>query len=260
MKIAVVQTNPTFGEINKNVQDALSLMETAKADIYVLPELFNTGYSFSEQAEVNKLAEHADGLTFVTLREWAKKHVCHIVYGFAERADKIYNSSALVGPEGLLGIYRKVHLFYKENIYFAPGNLGFPVYDLPFGRIGMMICFDWFYPESTRSLAINGAQLIAHPSNLVLPYCPEGMITRALENKIFTATADRVGEENRGGIDLNFIGKSEIVAPNGNILCRLGETDPGIAVADIDLSLADKKQINAYNHMLKGRRPDQYSL
>jgi Predicted amidohydrolase len=209
---------------------------------------------------VKALAEPADALTFKTLNEWAKKHVCHIVYGFAEQADKIYNSSSLIGPEGFIGVYRKVHLFYQENILFAPGNLGFPVFDLPIGKIGMMICFDWLYPESARSLALKGAQIIAHPSNLVLPYCPDGMVTRALENKVFTATADRVGEENRGGVNLKFIGTSEIVTPNGKILCRLGEREPGIAVADIDLALADKKQINEYNHMLKGRRPDQYSL
>ena len=170
MRVAVVQTNPIFGEVKKNIQDALDLMETTKADLYVLPELFNTGYNFVEQSEVKVLAEPADGLTFKTLNEWAKKQVCHIVYGFAERADKIYNSSALVGPEGFIGIYRKVHLFYRENIFFAPGNLGFPIFDLPIGKIGMMICFDWLYPESARSLALKGAQLIAHPSNLVLPY------------------------------------------------------------------------------------------
>jgi predicted amidohydrolase len=153
-----------------------------------------------------------------------------------------------------------VHLFYSENLYFAPGNLGFPVFDLPIGKVGMMVCFDWLYPESARSLALKGAQLIAHPSNLVLPYCPDGMVTRALENKIFTATADRVGEENRGSIDLKFIGTSEIVAPNGKILCRLGTSESAIGVVDIDLSFADKKQINEYNHLLNGRRTDQYSL
>jgi predicted amidohydrolase len=260
MRVAVGQTNPIFGEVNKNIQDALDLMETAKADLYVLPELFNTGYNFINQRESETLAEPAQGETCSTLSRWAKNHSCYIVYGFAERADKIYNSSALVGPEGFIGAYRKVHLFYRENIFFTPGNLGFPVFDLPFGKIGMMVCFDWLYPESARSLSLKGAQLIAHPSNLVLPYCPDGMVTRALENKVFTVTADRVGEEKRGGIDLKFIGTSEIVAPNGKILCRLGEKESGIAVTDIDLDLADKKQINEYNHLFKGRRTDQYSL
>ncbi len=194
--VAVVQTNPIFGEVKKNIQDALDLMETVKADLYVLPELFNTGYNFIDQKESATLAEEADGMTCRMLCEFTKKQMCYIAYGFAEKADAIYNSSSLIGPEGFIGVYRKVHLFYRENILFASGNLGFSVFDLPFGKIGMMICFDWLYPESARSLALKGAQLIAHPSNLVLPNCPDSMVTRALENKVFTATADRVGEEN----------------------------------------------------------------
>jgi predicted amidohydrolase len=194
------------------------------------------------------------------MSEWTKKHSCYVVYGFAEQADRIYNSAALVGPEGIIGIYRKVHLFDRENLFFAPGNLGFPVFNLPIGKVGIMICFDWIYPESARSLALKGAQLIAHPANLVLPNCPYAIVTRCLENRLFTATADRVGEENRGGVNLKFIGTSEIVAPNGKILCRLGVQESTISVADVDLALADKKQINEYNHVLKGRRPDQYYL
>jgi predicted amidohydrolase len=260
MRVAVVQTNPIFGEVKKNVNKALSLMETASADLYVLPELFNSGYNFIDEAEVRTLAEPADGSTFRTICEWTKKHSCYVVYGFAEQAEIIYNSAALVGPDGIVGIYRKVHLFDRENLFLAPGNLGFPVFNLPFGKIGIMICFDWIYPESVRSLALKGAQLIVHPANLVLPNCPDAMVTRCLENRVFTATADRVGEENRGGVDLKFIGTSEIVAPNGNILCRLGVHEPAISVADVDLSLADKKQINEYNHLFNGRRPDQYDL
>jgi predicted amidohydrolase len=260
VRVAVVQTNPIFAEVKKNIQDALGLMETAKADIYILPELFNTGYNFIEQKESAILAEEADGMTYKMLCKFTKKQMCYIAYGFAEKADTIYNSSSIIGPEGFIGVYRKVHLFYRENLYFTPGNLGFPVFDLPIGKVGMMVCFDWLYPESVRSLALKGAQLIAHPSNLVLPYCPDGMVTRALENKVFTATADRVGEENRGSIDLKFIGTSEIVSPNGKILCRLGTSESAIGVVEVDLSFADKKQINEYNHIFNGRRTDQYSL
>ncbi len=262
MRVAVVQTNPTFGEVRKNIRDALTLMETTEADLYILPELFNTGYNFIDETEVRSLSENADDSTYKVLHEWikTKKQALYIVYGFAEQSDKLYNSAALVGPEGMVGIYRKVHLFDRENSFFAPGNLGFPVFNLPFGKVGLMICFDWIYPESARSLALKGAQLIAHPANLVLPFCPDGMVTRCLENKVFTATADRIGEEHRGGINLKFIGTSEIVAPNGKILSRLGANESSIAVADIDLSLADKKKINDYNDLLKGRRPDQYCL
>jgi predicted amidohydrolase len=258
MRVAVVQTNPVFGEVKKNIQDALSLMDTKKADLYVLPELFNTGYSFIDVDEVRLLSEQVQGTTCKLATEWSKKNKCYVVYGFAECDDRFYNSAALVGPNGFIGLYRKSHLFSRENILFTPGNLKFPVFDLPIGKIGMMICFDWIYPESARSLALKGAQLIAHPANLVLPYCPDGMVTRCLENRIFTATADRVGEENRGGLGLKFIGTSEIVAPDAAILCRLGTTETAIGVVDIDLQLANIKQLNEYNDLLKGRRLDQY--
>jgi 5-aminopentanamidase len=260
MRVAVVQTSPIFGEVKKNVDKALSLMETVAADLYVLPELFNTGYNFIDETEVRRMAEPVDGSTFQTIYKWTKKNACYVVYGFAEQADKIYNSAAVIGPEGLIGNYRKVHLFDRENLFFTPGNLGFPVFNLPFGKIGIMICFDWIYPESARSLALKGAQLIAHPANLVLPNCPDAMITRCLENRVFTATADRVGKETRGGFDLKFIGTSEIVAPDGKILCRLGVQKSAISVIDVDLALADKKQINEHNHLFKGRMPDQYNM
>ena len=258
MRVAVVQTHPVFGEVEKNVHAALSLMETTKADLYVLPELFNTGYNFLDATEAESLAEPSDGRTFHTLSDWIARRGGYIAYGFAERAEKIFNSAALIGPDGIVGVYRKVHLFDRENIFFAPGNLGFRVFDLPFGKVGMMICFDWMYPESARALALKGAQLIAHPSNLVLPYCPDGMITRCLENKIFTATADRVGREDRGGHRLRFIGSSEIVAPDGAVLCRLGDDELNVGTAEIDLAAANKKQINSFNDLLLGRRPDQY--
>ncbi len=258
MRLAVVQTSPQFGAIDVNIQEALSLMESAAADLYVLPELFNTGYNFLVQEELAGLAENADGKTCGALTSFARKAKVHIAYGFAERADRIFNSAAITGPNGLVGVYRKVHLFDRENLFFAPGNLGFPVYDLPLGRVGMMICFDWIYPESARSLAVQGAQFIAHPANLVLPHCPDAMVTRCLENRVFTATADRVGVENRGGISLNFIGSSELVAPDGKILTKLPSEKSAIAAVDIDLTFADNKKINKFNHLMRGRRRDQY--
>jgi len=258
MRVAVVQTKPEFGKVKENIELALSLMDTRIADLYVLPELFNTGYNFIDKDELESFAESAHGPTCDRITEWAKWKNCYVVYGFAEKADRLYNSSALVGPAGLIGLYRKVHLFYRETILFEPGNLGFPVFDLPFGKVGMMICFDWIYPESARSLALKGAQLIAHPANLVLPYCPNGMLTRCLENRVFSATADRIGEENRGGINLKFIGTSQIVAPDSTLLIRLGTDEVTVGVAEIDLSIARKKQLNEYNDLLKGRRVEQY--
>ncbi len=260
MKTAIVQTNPVFAEVKLNIQNALEMMKSVNADLYVLPELFNTGYNFLDGKELAALAETSSGITAKEMSVFAKRKSCYVVFGFAEQTDKIYNSSAIVGPGGLIGVYHKVHLFYREHLFFAEGNLGFPVFDLPIGKIGMMICFDWIYPEAARTLTLKGAQLIAHPSNLVLPYCPDAMVTRCLENRIFTATVNRVGREDRCGIDLKFIGKSEIVSPRGEILTRLGDNEPGISVIDIDLSTADNKLATEYNHLLNGRKPSQYLL
>jgi len=260
MRVAVVQTNPLFGEVERNVQDAVALIEGADADVYVLPELFNTGYNFIDAMELEKLAEPPDGWTFRALATAARRKRCYVAYGFAEQANRIYNSATLVGPNGLVGIYRKVHLYYRENLLFAPGDLGFPVFELPFGRVGMMICFDWMYPESARTLALAGAEIILHPSNLVMPHCPDAMVTRSLENRIFTTTANRIGRENRGGIDLSYIGKSEIVSPRGEILTRLAADTVGVAVADVDLALSRNKQLNEYNDLLSDRRVEQYNL
>ena len=260
MKVAVVQTSPEFGNISKNVTEAVALMETAKADLYVLPELFNTGYNYTDKKEVENLSEESTGSTYQAMFAFAKTHSCHLVYGFAEKSgSSLFNSSALVGPGGLIGIYRKLHLYFRENLFFEPGNLGLPVFDLPIGKIGMMICYDWIYPESARTLALKGAQLIAHPSNLVLPYCPDAMVTRCLENRVFAATANRVGKENRGGIELTYIGKSEIVTPRGVILSRLDECEPSVGVQEINLEEANNKQINSFNDLFKDRKPASYS-
>lgn len=258
MRLAIVQTDPRFGEVDSNIRQALSLMEQESADLYVLPELFNTGYNFVDREEAVRLAEPANGRTFEAISGFARERSSHVVYGFAESGAVPYNSAALVGPGGLLGLYRKVHLYYKETTLFAPGDLGFPVIALPFGKVGVMICFDWLFPESARSLSLQGAELIAHPSNLVMPHCPDAMVTRCLENRVFSATANRIGREDRGGLDLSFIGTSEIVTPRGEILVRLGTAEPGIEVRDVDLALARAKRINEWNDLLADRRPSQY--
>jgi len=260
MRVAVVQTDPIFGEIETNVRSALTMMETVDADLFVLPELFNTGYNFLDVDEVERYSENTSGYTFDLLSTFARRKNCYVVYGFVEKTARLYNSASLVGPYGMMGLYRKVHLYNRENLFFAPGDLGFPVFNLPIGRIGIMICFDWIYPESARSLALKGAQLIVHPSNLVLPHCPDAMITRCLENRVFAATANRIGNEKRGDWSFNFIGSSEIVAANGTVLERLGSDHVGVALADIDIQKGSSKRLNEYNDLFAGRRSEQYSL
>jgi predicted amidohydrolase len=259
MRVAVVQTNPAFGAVRENTERALTLLSAHPADLYVLPELFATGYNFVDAAEVARYAETTVGPTFKAIAAYAARNKCCIAYGFAEKADRFYNSSLVVGPTGIIGHYRKVHLFYRENVLFTPGGLGFPVFDLPFARAGMMICFDWLFPEAARSLALQGADIILHPSNLVLPHCPDAMVTRCLENRVFAATANRIGTEDRGGISLSYIGKSEIVSPKGELLQRMDHLSEGVMWADIDPAAGRNKRLNEFNDVLEGRRPDQYS-
>jgi predicted amidohydrolase len=182
------------------------------------------------------------------------------VAGLAERdGETFYNTSVLVGPSGFIGTYRKVHLFCEEKRWFQPGNLGFPVWNIGTVRVGMMICFDWVFPEAARELALQGADVICHPVNLVLPFCQDAMITRSIENGVFSITANRVGSEARGGRDrLTFTGGSQVVGPRGELLFRLGSDVEAYQEIAIDPALARNKMITAQNHLLEDRRKDQY--
>lgn len=183
-----------------------------------------------------------------------------IVAGTAEKDEKgnLYNSAVLVGPVGwgYIGKYRKIHLFNREKLFFRPGNLGFHVFNIGIAKVGVMICFDWFFPESARTLALKGADVIAHPSNLVMPYAPRAMPIRALENRVYTITANRIGEE----FGLRFIGKSTIASPRAEVLAMGSEDKEEVGVVEIDLSLARDKRINEMNDIFKDRRPQYYTL
>jgi predicted amidohydrolase len=174
-----------------------------------------------------------------------------LVAGLVERKGSSYYNSAVIVKNGkYLGTYRKVHLFYNEKKFFKPGA-EFKV----FGNVGVMVCFDWYFPESARTLMLKGAEVIAHPSNLVLSRCPDSMKTRALENSVFTVTADRVGEE-RG---LRYVGQSEIVDPHGRILYRASKMKEECIVRKVDLSMARNKAVTSKNNILRDRKPNAYS-
>lgn len=260
MRVATVQTDPVFGAREENVREALSMMATTKADLYVLPELFATGYNFIDTDEARALSEPFDrGYTCREVSRFARESACFVVFGFVEAHEgDFYNSAALIGPKGAMGLYRKIHLFDREKLFFKPGDLGFPVFDTPVGRIGLMICFDWYFPESARTLALKGAQLIAHPANLILANCPDGMRTRCLENRVFAATANRMGTEQRGEKSLTFIGRSQITSVRGEILHRSTPDEPEIFAVDIETGEADDKHLNERNDLFGDRRPEWY--
>lgn len=261
MKVGFIQFDPVFGDPVGNVERVIRILETREADLVVLPELFNTGYQFASMREVEDLSEEIPGgYTSQKLIDLSGEKSVYIVAGLSEReGDTFYNSAVFVGPLGFMGVYRKIHLFSEEKVWFSPGDKGFRVWETPFCRIGIMICFDWFFPESARTLALKGADIIAHPSNLVLPHCPDAMVTRCLENRVFSVTANRTGSEARGGkAPLEFIGKSEIVSPAGGILCRAETDTESFGLAEIDPLEARNKDINPFNNLFGDRRDGFY--
>ncbi len=261
MRIGYYQFNPVFGDVAANLDTVRATLEQAEADLIVLPELFASGYQFVSQEEIQRLAEPVpDGPTTKALIELAKRRRMHLVAGLPERAgNRCYNSAVVVGPGGLLGCYRKTHLFFEETLFFSPGDTGFRVWDIGPAKLGVMICFDWYYPESARALALQGADILCHPSNLVLPNCPDSMPVRCLENRVFAVTCNRIGTEARGGKGpLTFIGQSEIVGPRGTILHRAPGDRDELTILDIDPADARNKTLNRYNDLLRDRRTEFY--
>jgi predicted amidohydrolase len=263
VRIGFYQFDPQFGEVSTNLDRVTAKLERADADLIVLPELFASGYQFVSQEEAQRLAEPVpDGVTVRRLAELAKRRNMHLVAGLAERSGtRCYNSAVVVGPSGFLGCYRKTHLFYEETQLFTAGDSGFLVWDIGPAKIGVMICFDWYYPEAARTLALQGADIICHPSNLVLPNCPDSMPVRCLENRVFAVTCNRIGTEARDGKErLTYIGQSEIVTPKGGIIYRASRDQEELSLVDIDPAEARDKTLNRYNDLFRDRRASLYTL
>jgi len=260
MKVGFIQTKPVFGHVDRNVERAVAMIRRCDADLIVLPELFNTGYLFTAREEVRDLSETVPrGKTTEALREVAAERNIHIVAGLIERhRRKFYNAAVLVGPDGRVETYRKIHLFHEEKLWFDPGDRPFEVYDIGSCRVGIMICFDWFFPESMRILALKGADVVAHPANLVLPYCQDAMITRCLENRVYAVTANRIGSEKRGGKFCLYTGRSQITGPQANLLYRAGAGEEEIGTASIDVAAVRNRRLNVHNDILGDRRVEFY--
>jgi predicted amidohydrolase len=262
MKAGFFQFAPVFGKKDENIKKVLSVLKETDADLVVLPEFFATGYQFVSEDEVAELSEQIpNGYTTKFLSETSLQRGFHIVAGLPERdGDGFFNTAVITGPEGFIGSYRKTHLFFEEKLFFSPGDTGFKVWDTKIGRIGIMICFDWFFPESVRVLALMGADIVAHPANLVLPYCPDAMPVRCLENRVYGVTANRIGEEGRQeGQSLRFIGQSLIASPEGKVIVKASENEEVLMVADIKPELARDKSLTSLNNIFNDRRPEMYS-
>jgi len=261
LKVGYYQFRPFFGQVKKNVERVVTALSDTNAHLVVLPELAFTGYYFRGRYEVISLAEDpARSETVESLVNLCRKKDFYLVAGFAERKkDRVFNSALLLGPEGLIHTYRKLHLFYEEKKCFDAGDTELTVQTIRGAKVGIMICFDWIFPEVTRSLAVQGADIICHPANLVLNYCQQTMLARCLENSVFAVAANRFGADRRPHGELKFTGSSQIVAPRGQLLHRAAAQRTGLHIAEIDIGLARDKSITSLNDMMQDRRPEFYS-
>lgn len=268
VRVAVAQTAPAFGANRENLDQVIAWLGTAAAEgavLVVFPECALSGYLLDD---LERLAEPVPGPAIARLAEACARWQVHAVVGLLERgAEAIYNSAVLVGPDGLIGCYRKAHLpGLGLDRLVAHGDTPFAVYGTPIGRIGMAICYDIRFPEPARLLALKGADIIAFPSNwpVVERVAPPSTIpevltrARAIENRVHLAVANRAGME-RGS---RFLGRSQLVDVLGTVVAEAG-TEETVLYADLDLALARQKDF-VYSpgrfeiHWFGDRRTDLY--
>lgn len=263
-RIACRQLAPVVGDLAGNqrlVVETITADAGAGADVLVLPELVTSGYVFESAAEVDSCAITAADDRF---GEWAAaiRGTSVIIAGFAERgADGLfYNSAAVVDATGVLAVYRKAHLWDREKLFFTPGSQPPPVVETRFGRIGVLVCYDLEFPEYTRRLALEGADLIAAPMNWPRPSLPAGqanplvVIAQATAriNRVAVACCDRTGIEH--GQEWNE--GTVIVDPDGWVVAGAQHDDT--AIADIDLTASRNKRTSPRNHVFDDRRVELY--
>ena len=274
VRVAVVQFDPQVGTHNRqtNLINSLDLALQAVmngANLIVLPELANSGYLFANRQDAFDHAETVpDGPSTRVWIDFAVQHQVYLVAGLVERDNmRLFDTAVLLGPNGFIGMYRKAHLWNQEKLWFTPGDLGFPVFDTPIGRIGLLICWDIWFPEVPRLLSLQGADIICSLNNWVWtppPLFDEAgkcmasylTMTAAHVNNVFIAAANRIGEE-RGG---RYLGCSLIAGTNGWPIGTVAPSDEQVIIyADIDLSAARSAPIwNSLNDLYRDRRVDVY--
>jgi predicted amidohydrolase len=274
VRIAVAQYEPRVGDLEGNRSRAVQWARAAAdagVQLLVLPELASSGYVFASVEEAEAAAEDAErGPTVTALTEVCRESGMYAAVGVDERAGSCrYNSAVLLGPDGHVATYRKLHLFHDERSWFFPGD-NLPVAELPFGRVGMCVCFDLWFPEAVRTLALGGAEIVAVPTNWVASfkrtvYDDRGYIqgdyvamATAAQNGVVMACADRIGTERR----VRFLGASIIVGADGWPVAGPASADrEELLVADVDLASVDiARRRTPRNHLLEDRRPAAYNV
>jgi 5-aminopentanamidase len=265
--IACAQLAPRIGEVERNRRragNAIAGAVQAGASLIVLPELCTTGYVFADAAEARALAEPLDGPTVVGWRELAARERIVIVAGLCELDDEgsVRNSAVVIDAGELRCVHRKAHLWDREQLCFAPGDRPAPVVSTSVGRIGVTVCYDAFFPEVIRALALAGAEVIAIPMNAPLfgeplePLIIDLLLPSAAAhvNRVFIAQADRTGTER--GVD--WVGASVIIDVDGRMLTGKSD-DEAVLTATVDLTRARDKSYGGRNNVLSDRRPGLYA-
>ena len=265
-QLAIVQMDPKICDRARNraaILEGIEKAAKAGAKLVVFPECAVSGYVFESADDARPSAETVPGETSEAVVKACRKQGIHAIVGLIERdGDALYNSAFVAGPDGLAANYRKCHLPVLGIDRYVGRGEDLPVIDLPFARIGILICYDVRFPEAARSLALRGADVIVVPTNW-----PEGAESapdfltraRAWENRVYIAACNRVGEE-RGA---RFIGRSQIVAPDGKILVEADGTSETMLTAEIDPEFARIKKLvikpgEFELDPIGGRRPDLY--
>ncbi len=258
--VAAVQFSPEFKEKESNLRKLCKMARDAAeqgAKLIVLPEMATTGYCFFSRQEIQGYVEQIPGSTTEVFGEIAREYGCYLVVGIAEIdpvTDNYYNTAVLIGPCGLIGKYRKTHLYISDTVWAKEGNLGFPVFDTEIGKIACLICMDYYYFEPARILALQGAEILCNPTNWNEEKCPApSWHTRAWENGVYIVSANRCDCE-RG---VRFAGGSGIIAPDGSNISYLDSGD-GVVSAQVDLDLTRQKRLDSGMDRLRNRRPALY--
>jgi 5-aminopentanamidase len=268
-KIACVQMDVSIGNVEANrltIVDRIRTAAESGARLVIFPECALTGYCFESLEEAIPYAEPLNGPSATVFVEACKATDTHAVVGFIEKdGSKFYNAAMLVGPDGVIGGYRKVHLpFLGVDRFLTPGDVPFRIFELPFGRVGINICYDASFPEAARALKLLGAELVILPTNW-----PTGawrtaefiVNTRACENHLNFVAVNRCGIE-RGW---EFIGRSKVVDYNGDTLAEAGRAGEEMLLVDVDLQESNKNKIvnvaGSYEiDRLADRRPEFYEI
>lgn len=247
IRIAGVQMEPKLGRIAENLERILlGIHQAAEAGarLAVFPECALSGYGFGSREEGFDHAAPIDGPEVKRVAETVARTGCACVFGLLERDEtRLFNACVLVGPDGVAGSYRKVHLpFLGVDMFVDPGDRPFAVHEVFGIKIGMHICYDGSFPETARVLALLGADLIVLPTNWPThsECAAEHMIpTRAMENTVYVMAVNRVGVES----GFRFIGGSSIADPSGKVLARAGGDTEDLLLADVDPEHSRRKHL-----------------